>query len=204
MGVALGKYEVTVGQYSRFVAATGRPMRNDCYFAGREWQDGASWRSPGFGQSEDRSPEFDQSEDEPVVCVSWEDALAYTAWLSERTGKVYRLPKEDEWEAACRAGRETEFCGSDSVDSVAWHHENSGGRTHPVGQKQPNAWGLYDMSGNVWEWTQSCWEGFCGKRVVRGGSWHSDTSLVRVTYRNSNATGDVGNLIGFRVARVQH
>ncbi|MGY6215750.1 formylglycine-generating enzyme family protein [Methylolobus aquaticus] len=187
LGIALGKYEVTVGQYRQFVAATGRATRE--VYCGSNPQ--TNWSSPGF----------DQGDDHPVVCVSWEDATAYTAWLSDRTGQDYRLPSEDEWQTACLAGSDMTYCGGESVDAVAWYQDNAGGRTHPVGRKQPNGWGLYDMSGNVWEWTKSCWDGGCWERVVRGGSWGLEPARVRVAERARHATGGALDVLGFRVAR---
>jgi len=194
LGIALGKYEVTVGQYRQFVAATGRATREDCYGFNPQTEKvikGQSWRSPGF----------DQGDDHPVVCVSWEDATAYTAWLSDRTAQDYRLPSEEEWQTACLAGGDMTYCGGESVDAVAWYRDNAGRRTHPVGRKQPNGWGVYDMSGNVWEWTTSCWEGDCRKRVVRGGSWGDEPADVRAANRYGVDSGDAGGSNGFRVAR---
>jgi len=108
----------------------------------------------------------------PVEKVSWDDAQEYVRKLSQKTGKTYRLPTETEWERACRAGSQQEYCGSDNIDSVAWYDGNSGSKTHAVAGKQANAWGLNDMSGNVWEWTDSCYDSDCSKRVLRGGSWN--------------------------------
>ena len=129
----------------------------------------------------------------PVEQVSWEDAKQFVGRLTTKTGKTYRLPSEAEWEYACRAGGRQEFCGSNRVDDVGWHDGNSGRRTNSVGGKQANAWGLHDMSGNVWEWTEDCWNGnysnaptdgsvwtsgTCSLRVVRGGSWLSDPRVL--------------------------
>jgi formylglycine-generating enzyme required for sulfatase activity len=154
----------------------------------------------------------------PVEQVSWEDVQAFIGKLKERTGKDYRLPSEAEWEYACRAGGRHKWCGSDNVDAVAWHSENSGGKTHAVGGKGANGWGLHDMSGNVGEWVRDCYEeGYdkgqpvdgrahgpstnCARRVSRGGGWgnlaRSTRSAIRVWYtpvdRNVN--------LGFRLSR---
>src|SRR5262249_43901965 len=118
-----------------------------------------SWQDPGFNQTGR----------DPVVCVSWQDAKAYIAWLN---GKVrqkslasvdgpYRLPSESEWEYAARAGTSTRFWWGDddaAVSEHAWYKVNSGGHTHPVGLKLANAFGLYDIVGNVWQWTEDCYD----------------------------------------------
>ena len=122
----------------------------------------------------------------PVERVSWEDAQEFIRRLNAKTGEHYRLPSEAEWEYACRAGGRHQYCGSDTIDSVAWYLRNSGSTTHRAGTKSANGFGLYDMSGNVYEWVQDCyndsyagapsdgsaWEsGDCRRRVLRGGSW---------------------------------
>jgi formylglycine-generating enzyme required for sulfatase activity len=138
----------------------------------------------------------------PVVSVSWEDAGEFCRKLSEKTGKTVRLPTEAEWEYACRAGTKTRFSFGDSdiaLGDYAWCGRNSGGKAHPVGRKKPNAWGLYDMHGNVWEWcvdwygsyssgasTDPQGAGSGGTRVARGGAWDFDDSGVfRCAYRFS-------------------
>lgn len=153
----------------------------------------------------------------PVESVSWHDAQEFVKRLSAKTGKAYRLPSEAEWEYACRAGGRHDYCGGDDADRVAWAGDTYGS-PHPAGQKQPNIWGLYDMSGNVWEWTQDCshasyagapadgssWEdaGECASRILRGGSWLSGPQYSRATlrfsFKPSFRTGD----FGFRVVRV--
>ena len=155
-------------------------------------------------------------EDCPAENMSWNTAQEFVRRLSMKTGKVYRLPSEAEWEYACRAGGQSEYCGGDNIDSVAWHEGNSGGRAHPVAGKQANAFGLYDMSGNVWEWTADCWNhgyagapadgsawmsGGCSSRVIRGGSWYYKSQYLGATNRAGSGLDDVGNNDGLRVAR---
>ncbi|OGT00964.1 MAG: hypothetical protein A3K04_09095 [Gallionellales bacterium RBG_16_56_9] len=137
----------------------------------------------------------------PVENVSWNDAQEFIQKLNAKSGKQYRLPSEAEWEYACRAGGQHEYCGSDSADSVAWYFDNSGNTTHPAGRKQANAFGLYDMSGNVWEWAEDCYNGDCARRVLRGGSWGSSTYGLRAAFRGYGVPGDRGSYVGFRVAR---
>jgi len=151
----------------------------------------------------------------PVVNVSWNDAKDFCRKLSEKTGKTVRLPTEAEWEYACRAGSTTRFCFGDSENGLAdyaWYNANSGGTTHPVGQKKPNAWGLYDMHGNVWEWCTDWKDSYVagsatdpqgpatGKsRVLRGGSRGSIPQLGCSAHR-FNHTPDIRNTFsGFRV-----
>jgi len=153
----------------------------------------------------------------PVENVSWNDAQDFVQKLNAKTGKNYRLPSESQWEYACRAGGRHEYCGSDNVDAVGWYDRNSGKSTHSVAGKQPNAFGLYDMSGNVWEWVEdwyhdnyngaptdgSAWVsgGEQKSRVLRGGSWNYGPtwlrSALRVSYTPGNRYGDDG----FRLAR---
>ncbi len=156
-------------------------------------------------------------DDCPAEQVSWNDAQAFIQKLNAKTGKSYRLPSEAEWEYACRAGGHHEYCGSNNVESVAWYSSNSGSKTHPVGGKQANAWGLYDMSGNVWEWVQdvyhenyngaptdgSPWErgGEQKYRVFRGGSWFNIPAILRSASRIRVTPDFRYNFIGLRLAR---
>ncbi len=155
----------------------------------------------------------------PVEQVSWDDAQAFVKKLSEKTGKQYRLASEAEWEYASRAGSQTAYAFGDDARELgryAWSGENAGQTTHPVGEKQPNAWGLHDMSGNVWEWTEDCWNenynsaptdgrawmaGNCSQRVLRGGSWFDFPRLLRAALRLRGTSAVRDNYIGFRVAR---
>ncbi|MGE0918326.1 formylglycine-generating enzyme family protein [Trichlorobacter lovleyi] len=152
----------------------------------------------------------------PVENVSWEDVQQFISRLEERDGKKYRLPTEAEWEYACKSGgKDQKYCGGNDVDAVAWHTDNSGKRTHRVGTKRPNGLGIYDMSGNVFEWcndwyskTYYQWgrstdpygpaEG--GYRVIRGGSWDGLAFVVRAAFRESvGSPGDRNNFVGFRL-----
>ena len=152
----------------------------------------------------------------PVEKVNWDDARQFVSRLSAKTGKTYRLPSEAEWEYACRAGGLHEYCGSDRADEVSWYSGNSGNATHPVAGKKANAWGLHDMSGNVWEWTEDCWNqnysnaptdgsvwtsGNCSLRVVRGGSWVDGPQILRAAFRIRFTSAVRSLVIGFRVAR---
>jgi formylglycine-generating enzyme required for sulfatase activity len=156
----------------------------------------------------------------PVAQVSWNDTQQFIEKLNQKTGQKYRLPSEAEWEYAARAGTTTEWSfGNDEskLGNYAWHGRNSGGKTQEVGQKQPNAFGLYDMHGNVWEWTQDCWHdnyigaptdgsvwtaGCSGNyRVLRGGSWLDFPAGLRSAVRGGGNPGSRGNFSGFRLAR---
>ncbi|MCB1797046.1 MAG: SUMF1/EgtB/PvdO family nonheme iron enzyme, partial [Candidatus Competibacteraceae bacterium] len=189
----LARTETTVWQFALYCAATGRDIRNFLV---------ATWSEPG---------------NNPDVYVSWEKAVDYANWVSRQKGKKeavtqngetyevevsgegYRLPTEAEWEYAARGGKYRSpfiYSGSDDPDDVAWYSLNSGDRTHPVGRKKANVLGLFDMSGNAWEW---CWDGYeaysdnppadytgpgnGGGRVVRGGSWDDLGSNCRCANR---------------------
>ena len=173
---AMGKFEVTFEEYKRFAIATKRlPLPHD-----EDW---------GRGRR-------------PVINVSWDDAKAYADWLSKQTGKRYRLPTESEWEYAARSiakNKDDIWAGTLDEGELKDYAVYGAGRTEPVGGKMPNALGLYDMSGNVWEWVEDCWHdsyngaptdgsawlnangGDCGLRVICGGSWFYLPGLLRAS-----------------------
>ncbi len=193
-GFYMSKYEVTFAQYDKFCEATGRTKPDD----------------EGWGRG-----------NRPVINVSWHDAMDFCKWLSEKTGTTIRLPTEAEWEYAARGGKKSrgyKYAGSNNVDAVAWYSGNSGGKTHLVGQKQPNELGLYDMSGNVWEWCLDWYSrdyysksprhnprGFNSGsyRVLRGGSWNNLARYVRVAYRLGYTPSDSYDSLGFRLLRTK-
>jgi formylglycine-generating enzyme required for sulfatase activity len=147
-------------------------------------------------------------DDFPIVGISWEDAKVYCSWLSKQTGKTWCLPTEAEWEYACRAGQEYVYAGGNNIDALAWYELNSRGKMHPVGQKLPNAFGLYDMSGNVWEWidndldTPPSSEGNTQevRKVLRGGSWINSAQDCRIATRNGGISSGRFYSVGFRPA----
>jgi len=141
----------------------------------------------------------------PVINVSWEDAQAYIQWISEKTGKTYRLPTKDEWEIAALAGSTTDYYWGNDVGRNNANCDGCGSqwdnrRTAPVGSFKPNAFGIYDMMGNVWQWTDTCWQGNCEKRMFFGGSWNHRPQDMRVITRNWFNTNKRMRYLGFRLA----
>ena len=156
------------------------------------------------------NPSHFKGPDNPVEMVRWDDALEFCRRLSElpaekAAGNVYRLPTEAEWEYACRAGTKTEYSfGDDAADFgvYGWCRENSGGTTHPVGLTQPNAWGLYDMHGNVLEFCQDSFRDPPVIRVLRGGGWYNNAASCRSMDRQAESPYSRTNNYGFRVVLI--
>ncbi len=232
---ALGRTEVTRSQYAAFVAATHRPDPADCGIHDAQadsWspKPGYSWRKPGYAQGDDH----------PAVCVSFDDAQAYVSWLSRRTGQSYRLPTEAEWEYAARGGTHTAWPWGDAAEtgcdranllstgdvaafgappSVANRLVCSAPRryTMPVASFAPNAFGLYDMVGNAFEWVADCYTDShaalpadgtavrsdnCQRHFLKGGAFHTPLWLTRPAARGNAIPADLHMFtIGFRVAR---
>ncbi len=189
----LAAHDVTFDEYDTYAGATGRTRPNDS----------------GWGRGK-----------RPVVNVSWEDAQAFIVWLNQQSGKHFRLPSEAEWEYAARAGTTTRYYWGDQFDSSRANNNKTS--TTLVGLFPPNNWGLFDMSGNVYQWTQDCWNvvdfwtgryknapsdgaawttGECIYRVIRGGSWTDDPWGLRVSSREHDAISTRANFLGFRIAQ---
>jgi formylglycine-generating enzyme required for sulfatase activity len=217
---------VTVDEFRAFVTATGRDMRGcDTYDDKWRFKTEGGWENPGFVQSGLH----------PVTCVSWEDATAYVRWLSTTTAHRYRLPSAAEWEYAARAGGDavqpwnSDGSGACANANVADQHaarrfpgwaifacDDGYVYTAPVGSFKANAFGLHDMLGNVFQWTEDCWHpdytgapidgsartsGNCAERELRGGSWFTTPNFVRATYRNHFAVNYRASTLGIRVVR---
>jgi formylglycine-generating enzyme required for sulfatase activity len=183
----LGIHEVRVRDFRAFVADAG--YKTEAEQAGDE----NTWKKPAITQSEDH----------PVVRVSWNDAQAFCAWLSKKEGKKYRLPTEAEWEYACRAGTKTRFHNGDDLAGLREVANVGYYTTTPVGQFKANAFGLFDMHGNVYEWCQDLYEQGGTGRVIRGGGydWCDNRLNCRSAFRGSYEASTRYNWLGFRVAR---
>jgi formylglycine-generating enzyme required for sulfatase activity len=223
---AMSTNDITVDEFRAFVSMTGREMRGCDTYDG-EWRPKPenNWENPGFVQTGSH----------PVTCASWEDAQAYAGWLSSKTGHRYRLPTASEWEYAARAGGRAAqpwdssgaaACASANVADASAAREFPGWtvfscddgyiNTAPVGSFKANAFGLNDMLGNVFQWTEDCWhsdytgapanggartDGDCAQRELRGGSWFSTPAYVRANYRNHFAANYRTSSVGIRLVR---
>ena len=224
--LAMGKNEVTVGEFREFADATQREM-SGCNIYDRDWhyEPTANWQAPGFTQRAEH----------PVACTSWMDALAYAKWLSEKTGQTYRLPSAAEWEYAARAGTEltqswaanaAAACADANVADqtaaqrfpgwVTFPCNDGYINTAPVGSFKANAFGVNDLLGNVFEWVEDCWhldytgapgdgsarlDGDCREHELRGGSWFSSPRFVNAAYRNRFDADYRSSAVGFRLVR---
>lgn len=192
-GFWMGKLEVTFGQYDQFCEETAREKPVDVEGWGRGLQ--------------------------PATSVTWNDAVAFAKWLSGKTGKNFRLPTEAEWEYACRSGGKPEmYAGGSDIDRLAWYRQNSDLRPHPVGTKEPNGLGLYDMSGNVNEWYEDLFSPdaykvhslnnpkYCSsgdERVLKRGSFLDPSRYVRCSARYHARPATWGWASGFRLVRTK-
>lgn len=225
--LAVSRFEITRGQYEAFVRATGRTVGMGCR-TDRPVQ--GTWALDPTASL--RDPAFVQTDDHPVVCVSWDDAQAYVGWLNSLVPDAgYRLLTEAEWEYLARAGTTTAYPWGPSVDDgCAWMNgvdrtvlskypdwepaacSDGALNTAPVGSYRPNAFGLYDMIGNVGEWVQDCSSGpydapppdsaaVCERRTIRGGAWGSAGKWLRVADRFRYTPDDLDDSVGIRVVR---
>ncbi len=205
-------FEVTVAEYAEFTDATGYTAPGPCWSwndTGWAWHEEASWRDPLF----------EQEGNHPVACVSWNDAQAYLVWRSAETGDTFRLPTEVEWEVAARAGSTGEtywvgyredaciyanindLSGKNFVNKVGEPCNDGYIFTSPVGTYAPNAFGLYDVQGNVWEWTSTCYDEDCTAYVLRGGAWLETPGPISIDVREWRSAGERFSFAGFRVVR---
>jgi len=201
----IGKYEITVAQYKRFCKETNRELPA---FPSKEWY-----------EEYDQIDKWVWKNDHPIVNVSWNDAMAYCKWLSQLTNEKYTLPTEAQWEYAARGGqggKGFKYSGSDNINEVAWYDETSYEKgTRPVGKLRPNEIGVYDMSGNAWEWCLDYYSDYStavkkdptgpskGKfKVVRGGGWYYTEDMCRVYTRDGPYPYYSSFNHGFRIVKL--
>lgn len=234
---AAGRFELTNGQYRQFVEATGHKTAGtgcNVFFGDRvEAVPGSNWADPAYGRP--------IRDDEPVACIRWSDAKAYVSWLAGKTGKKYRLLTEAEWEYVARAGSGGTFAwGEDPMLACKYAniHDKSSEKlaadkgvklpygpapcddgysgVAPVGKFTPNAFGLYDTTGNVWEWVEDCYEmpfpakpvdgsaqlaKGCDRRGSRGGAWRTEINRQRPAFRGRDPEALTSQIFGTRIAR---
>jgi formylglycine-generating enzyme required for sulfatase activity len=188
----------------------------DSFYIGKFQVTQAQWKAiMGYNPSQFKGDVL------PVEEVSWNDAQEFIEKINQKTSKKYRLLTEAEWEYAARGGNKSrgyQYAGSDNINEVAWYYDNAGYQKHPVGQKKANELGIFDMSGNVWEWCEDGYDEDYYKnspsknpkgsssgsyRVDRGGGWFSDSKYCRVAYRNYGTLEDRLSYLGFRIALSQ-
>ncbi len=190
---SIGRYPVTVGQYKKYCTANGISMLDE--------------------------PSWDWNDNQPIVKVNYNDAVAYCNWLGEQYGGDWRLPTEAEWEFAARRGNKSQnftYSGSNDLDEVAWNSGNADGKNQRVGTKKANELGIFDMSGNVWEWCKDCYGDYSNAaqinpkgatsgayRVMRGGSCEYSAAYCHVAYRFFNGLSNRDKDVGFRVVLAQ-
>lgn len=161
------------------------------------------------------NPSYFKGDNLPVENVSYDDVKTFITKLNGKTGKTFRLPTEAEWEYAARGGKKSKgykYSGSNNIDDVAWYSENSNDKTHPVKTKIPNELGLYDITGNVWEWCSDWYGAYSSSsqtnptgpslgsdRVSRGGSWNNNARCCRASYRYDDILSNLGDFLGFRL-----
>jgi len=179
-----------------YVEGTGSGIMAKSFYIGKYEVTQAQWRAiMGNNPSKFKGDKL------PVENVSWNDVKEFITKLNAKTGRKYRLPTESEWEYAARGGNKSqgyEYSGSNNTYTVAWYDDNSN-TTRPVGTKDSNELGIYDMSGNVWEWCEDCYNGNCSNRVLRGGSWRSAAQHCSVSDRIYRAPGYRYDNVGFRL-----
>jgi formylglycine-generating enzyme required for sulfatase activity len=205
--VGEGSFQMGIDLFSTAEEPLQYNVTLDDYYIGATEVTQAQWRAV-MGNN----PSHFRGDNLPVDSVTWEEAQLFCQKLSELSGRLYTLPTEAQWEYAARGGAQTTYSGSNNIEEVAWFERNSGRRPHPVGLKMPNALGLYDMSGNIWEWCSDWFGPYTGgehinpkglqsgtERVLRGGSWIIEAEYCGITYRNANAPTSRDYNYGFRV-----
>ncbi len=232
----IGKYEVTNNEYIQFlnsINCSSNGSYNGKELIDMDYEDCAVGYSGGDFYF--KGSKYADKETCPVICVTWYGAVEYCKWLSETTSRSYRLPTETEWEYVAGGGNKSsgyKYSGSDNIDQVAWHWKNSGDnyisgdwnfykiidnnrKVHTAGTKEPNELGIYDMTGNVWEWCSDWYgenyyssspdknpagPGSDSNRVLRGGSWGDPLEGCRLSFRSCSRPSSSHSTIGFRLA----